>query len=63
MNNIVNLVEKYIFKKKNQERKVVTIDSDNGKNIMKALSDLVIMYIMIFSPTSVLCSGHNYSTQ
>lgn len=50
MDNIVNLVEKYIRKKKNQERKVVTIDSDNGKNIMKAMSDLVIMHIMIFSP-------------
>ena len=27
---------------------MITIVSDNGKNTMKAMSDLVIMYIMIF---------------
>lgn len=39
VNNIVNLVEKYICKKKNQKRKVITIDSENGENKMKAMSD------------------------
>ena len=27
---------------------MITIDSDGGKNMMKALSDLIITYIMIF---------------
>lgn len=48
VNNIVNLVEKCICRKENQYRKVITIASDNGKNMVKAMSDLVIMDIMIF---------------
>ena len=41
---------KNIFRERkiSKKKKMITIASDGGKNMMKALSDLVITYIMIF---------------
>lgn len=48
VNNIMNQVEKYICKKKICKEKRLQLPVTMGKNTVKSLRDLVIMYIRIF---------------